>query len=149
VRALSVQRILAGLTLFVPTVVWAGFSIGKNLDYVLLLLPMVLATAIMGLLLLVSPFTNTARTTQSFWMCGVNLLVIGFLLAVEDQLSAILLAMAGGVLFLFTLLVYFSQSMLAASKAKQRAARLAQRKAAAQAPSEPSEPAPQVERPWR
>lgn len=140
------QRVLVGLTLFVPTVVWAGFNIGKNLDYVLLLLPMVLATAIMGFMLIVSLFTSTSRTTQSFWMSGANLLVIGFLLAVGDQFSAYLLAMAGGVLLLLTVLVYFGESMLAASKAKQRAAWLAQRKAA----QAPSEPAPRVvERPWR
>jgi fatty acid desaturase len=142
------QRVLAGLALFAPTVGWAGFNIGKNLDYVLLLLPMVAVSAVMGLMLLLSLFSSTSCTTQSFKVCAANLLVIGFLLAVGDQFSAFLLAVAGGVLLLLTVLVYFGESMLAASKAKQRAAdRLAQRKSLAQ---KPSEPAPQVvERPWR
>ncbi len=143
------QRVLAGLTLFVPTVVWAGFDIGKNLDYVLLALLMVVVSAVMALMLLVSLFTSSSQTRQSFWVCAANLLVTGFLVAVGDHLSAYLLAMAGGLLLLLTVLVYFGESMLEASKAKQRAAARLARRSAAQAPREPSEPAPPVERPWR
>lgn len=140
------QRVLAGLTLFVPTVVWAGFNMGKNLDYVLLALLMVVVSAVMALMLIVSLFTSNSQTTPSFWVSGANLLVTGVLVALGDHFSAYLLAMAGGVLFVLALLVHVGESMAEASKAKQRAARLAQRKAAARAPSEP---VPPVERPWR
>lgn len=128
------QRILAGLTLFAPTGVWAGFNIGKNLDYWWVALLVLVVTAVMGLMLLVSLFTGSSRTGQSFWVCAADLLVTVILVAVGDVLCAYATGAAGGALLFLTLLVYFGESMLEASKAKQRSSARGSRKSSAHDP---------------
>ena len=128
------QRVLAGLTLFAPTVVWAGFDIGKNLDYWWVALLMVGVTAVMGLMLIVSLFTNSSRTGQSFKVCAADLLATGILVALGDVLCAYATGLAGGLLLFLTVLVYLGESMLEASKARPRSSARASRKASAQDP---------------